>query len=156
MSKARWTTRICVCAAITVLTSLADDRLAATQGASEGSASSQRTQRWESIGLSGGGAMYTPGISPIDPNLMMLNCDMSCAFLSHDGGLTWRMIHHSQLRANIRCRPGFHPKDVNIIFAAGGDGRLHVSRDEGKTWKKIGNIEGRLEGEIAIDPENRT
>jgi photosystem II stability/assembly factor-like uncharacterized protein len=112
------------------------------------------TGGWEPIGLSGGGAMFTPAISPIDPNLMMLNCDMSCAFLSHDGGMTWRMIHHSQLRANISCRPGFHPKDVGIIFAASGDGRLRVSRDQGKTWKNTGNIEGRLQGEIAIDPED--
>ena len=109
---------------------------------------------WEPIGLSGGGGMFTPAISPLDPNLIMLNCDMGCAFLSRDGGMTWGMIHHSRLRANIRCRPAFHPKDVNIIFAGDLYGRLRVSRDRGKTWKEFGNIEGKLEGEIAIDPEN--
>src|SRR5438874_2133221 len=31
---------------------------------------------WQPLGLSGGGAMFTPAISPADPNLMLLNCDM--------------------------------------------------------------------------------
>jgi hypothetical protein len=79
----------------------------------------------------------------------MLNGDMSCAFISRDGGMTWETIHHAQLRANIRCQPGFRPKDVNVILAARGySGALHVSDDQGRTWQKIRNVEGRLEGEI--------
>jgi len=31
-------------------------------------------------------AMFTPAISAADPNLMMLNCDMSAAYISEDGG----------------------------------------------------------------------
>lgn len=110
---------------------------------------------WEPIGLSGGGAMFTPAISPIDPDLMMVNCDMSCAFVSYTGGVTWRMIHHAQLRGNTRCRPAFHPTNVDVIFAANGwQGRLRISRDRGVTWDEIGDVKGRLEGEIAIDPDD--
>jgi hypothetical protein len=47
---------------------------------------SPATSSWEAVGLSGGGGMFTPAISPADPNLMMLNCDMSAAYLSEDGG----------------------------------------------------------------------
>ena len=61
---------------------------------------------WEPVGLSGGGGMFSPAISPADPDLMMLNCDMSAAYLSEDGGRNWRMIHHAQLRSDTRCRPG--------------------------------------------------
>jgi len=43
---------------------------------------------WKSVGLSGGGAMFTPSISPHDPNLIFINCDMSCGFRSTDGGRT--------------------------------------------------------------------
>ena len=67
---------------------------------------------WEPVGLSGGGGMFTPAISPADPNLMMLNCDMSAAYISEDGGRNWRMIHHAQLRSDTRCRPAFHPTDA--------------------------------------------
>src|SRR5438045_4142341 len=65
--------------------------------------------RWQPIGLSGGGAMFTPAISPADPKRMMVNCDMSAAYTTDDGGHTWRMIHWSQLHASTRCRPAFHP-----------------------------------------------
>ncbi|HZO90122.1 MAG TPA: hypothetical protein VFB38_17470 [Chthonomonadaceae bacterium] len=108
---------------------------------------------WEPIGLSGGGAMFTPAISPINPQRMMLNCDMSAAYLSNDGGLHWRMIHHAQLRSSTRCRPAFHPTNPNIIYAAGWNG-LEVSRDGGEHWKPIGNLPADLRGEIALDPQN--
>lgn len=111
------------------------------------------TQRgaWEPVGLSGGGGMFSPAISPADPNLMMLNCDMSAAYLSEDGGRNWRMIHHSQLRSDTRCRSALHPIDPNIIFASSG-GQLRVSRDRGKTFAPIGNLRNSLSGEIAINP----
>ncbi len=41
-----------------------------------------------------------------------------------------------------------------MIFAAdGGSGRLKVSRDQGRTFTPIGNLEGSLEGQIALDPD---
>jgi photosystem II stability/assembly factor-like uncharacterized protein len=107
---------------------------------------------WQPIGLSGGGAMFTPAVSPVDKNLVMLNCDMSCAFLSRDGGQSWRMIHHGQLRSNIRCRPALHPRDPNVIYAADSAGMLRVTRDQGHSWNPLGNLRG-LEGLIAIDPD---
>ena len=106
---------------------------------------------WEPIGLSGGGAMFTPAISPADPNLMMLNCDMSAAYISEDRGHNWRMIHHAQLRSDTRCKPGFHPYDPSIIYAS-SNGRLRISRDRGRTFSPIGNLRESLYGEIAISP----
>ena len=106
---------------------------------------------WQPIGISGGGAMFTPAISPADPNLMMLNCDMSAAYISEDGGRNWRMIGHAQLHSDTACRPAFHPTDPNIIYASSG-GRLKISRDRGKTFAVIGNLKDSLGGEIAINP----
>ncbi|UCG55993.1 MAG: hypothetical protein JSU70_14105 [Phycisphaerales bacterium] len=107
--------------------------------------------RWAPVGLSGGGAMFSPAISPADPNLMMLNCDMSAAYISEDGGRNWRMVNHAQLRADIRCRPGFHPADPNVIYASSG-GRLRISRDQGRTFSPTGNLSQSLYGEIAVSP----
>ena len=106
---------------------------------------------WEPIGLSGGGGMFTPAISPCDSNLMMVNCDMSAAYVSTDGGMNWRMIHHSQCRASTRCRPAFHPTDPATVFAADWSG-LKVSHDRGVRFAPIGNLPRDLVGEIAIDP----
>ncbi|MGO9202944.1 MAG: hypothetical protein ACLQM8_20690 [Limisphaerales bacterium] len=36
-----------------------------------------RRTRWTCVSLSGGGGMFTPAISPADPNLVLVNCDMS-------------------------------------------------------------------------------
>jgi photosystem II stability/assembly factor-like uncharacterized protein len=108
---------------------------------------------WEPLGLSGGGAMFTPAISPANRNLMMLNCDMSAAYISEDGGRNWRMIHHAQLRSDTRCRPAFHPSNPDVIYASSG-GRLRTSCDRGRTFSPIGNLKESLQGEIAINPSN--
>jgi photosystem II stability/assembly factor-like uncharacterized protein len=110
--------------------------------------------KWEPIGLSGGGAMFTPAISPVDPKLMMVNCDMSAAYTTTDGGLHWRMIHALQLHASTRCRPAFHPTDPNVIYAADGETGLKISRDRGEHWQPLGNLPRNMTGEIAIDPGN--
>ena len=106
---------------------------------------------WQPVGLSGGGAMFTPAISPVDPNLMLLNCDMSAAYLSEDGGHTWGMINQAQLRSDTVCRPAFHPTDPNIIYASSG-GQLKLSRDRGRTFTAIGHLTEALAGELAINP----
>ncbi len=97
--------------------------------------------------------MFSPAISPADPNLMMINCDMSAAYLSEDGGHNWRMIHQAQLRTDTQCRPGFHPSDRNVIYASSG-GKLKVSRDRGRTFTLIGDLKDSLSGEIAINPSD--
>jgi hypothetical protein len=78
--------------------------------------------------------MYSPAISPHDPDLILLNCDMSAAYRSTDGGCTWDMLHHGQLLSSTEFRPVFHPIDPNTVFAAGGwRGPLMVSRNRGET-----------------------
>ena len=129
--------------------------LLASGGLAQGPAQSETVAgptRWEPVGLSGGGGLFAPAISPADPNLMMVNCDMSAAYLSEDGGRNWRMIHQAQLRSDTRCRPAFHPTDPAIIYASSG-GRLRVSRDRGRTFRPIGDLKESLDGEIAISPD---
>jgi len=113
----------------------------------------QARAKWQGMGLSGGGAMFTPAISPLDPNLMMLNCDMSCAFRTDDGGRNWEMIHHHYLIASTQCRPVFHPTDPNTVFAVNGyGGELRVSHDRGVTWRPVSDALPRGVLRIAIDP----
>lgn len=111
------------------------------------------TTAWTPLGISGGGGMFTPAVSPAEPDVMMLNCDMSGAYVSEDGGRNWRMIHHAQLRSDTACRPAFHPTDANVVYASSG-GRLKISRDRGKTFAPLGNLRESLGGEIAIHPDN--
>ena len=128
----------------------------AADGRAEPLLSAPKVSGWEPTGFSGGGAMFVPVISGADPNLMMINCDMSGVYISTDGGRFWKMIHHKQLSSNIRCKPGLHPKDPNIIFAAGGYGaaNLKMSRDKGETWEAIAKVGAGLRGEIVFDSDN--
>jgi len=115
----------------------------------------QKRALWEPVGLTGGGAMYMPAISPHDPSLILITCDMSGAYRTTDGGETWEMIHYDYLLGSTRCRSIFHPSDPNTIFGAHGyRGGLRVSRDLGRTWKPMG--EGLPDGlrELAIDSSN--
>jgi photosystem II stability/assembly factor-like uncharacterized protein len=111
-----------------------------------------RQHSWEAIGLGGGGAMFTPAISPADPRRILLNCDMSGAYRSDDGGKTWAMIHYQQLTGSTRVRPQWHPTNPNVAFAANGwQGNLKLTRDGGRTWSDV-EAAPRPISAIGIDP----
>jgi photosystem II stability/assembly factor-like uncharacterized protein len=90
---------------------------------------------WEPVGLSGGGGMFHPVISPLDSKTAILHCDMSDVFLTHDGGTTWRMIHTAELRSNTRCRAAFHPTDGKVIYSPSGNSTIKASI--GRNWRSL-------------------
>ncbi|MCX5659551.1 MAG: hypothetical protein NTW19_07480 [Planctomycetota bacterium] len=112
------------------------------------------TSDWQPLGLSGGGGMFTPAISPLDPGLVLITCDMSGSYRSEDGGQTWSLLPWDQLTGCPFCGPAFHPKDPDVVFAAYSyAATLRVSRDRGQTWSPIGrSLPGDLRA-IAIDPQ---
>ncbi len=100
---------------------------------------STHTSRWHPTGISGGGGMFTPAISPHDPELILLNGDMNGAYRSTSGGRQWEMIHWQQLIGCPFCAPVFHPSDPEVIFAAHSSAAtLRISRDRGVTWTPFG------------------
>ena len=48
-------------------------------------AQAPRNDRWKVIGPPGGGSIYAPTISPHNVNDMLAYCDMTGAYISHDG-----------------------------------------------------------------------
>ena len=95
---------------------------------------------WQPVGLGGSGGLFALAVSPVDPALMMVNCDMSAAYISHDAGRNWRMIHHSMLHGCTHCCPVFHPTVRDRIYAVhGGNGEIRVSADAGITWRPLLN-----------------
>ena len=65
------------------------------------------------IGPGGGGAMFNPTISPHDPNTVLVSCDMTGSYITHDGGHTWRMFN---LRGIVSFFV-FDPLDPKTIYA---------------------------------------
>ncbi len=80
------------------------------------------------IGPGGGGAMFHPSISPHDPNIALVSCDMTGSYITRDGGKSWRMFN---LRGVVQFFV-FDPLDKNVIYAQSSG--LWRSQDEGRTW----------------------
>jgi len=54
--------------------------------------SCRRPGDFKIIGPGGGGAMFHPTVSPHDTNTVLIACDMSGSYITHDGGKSWRMV----------------------------------------------------------------
>jgi len=77
------------------------------------SAWAQRPGNFRVIGPGGGGAMFHPTISPHDVNTVLVSCDMTGSYITHDGGKTWRMFN---LRGVVNFFV-FDPQDPKTMYA---------------------------------------
>lgn len=91
----------------------------------------QRPGDFSVLGPGGGGAMYHPAISPTDPNIVLVACDMTGSYITQDGGRSWRMFN---LRGVSR-EFVFDPVRSNVIYAVGVG--LWRSEDTGRTWHML-------------------
>ncbi len=120
----------------------------AKASASEGgSAAAKRLGAWRVIGPGGGGALYNAAISPLDPQLMLIACDMGGNYISHDGGVSWRMFN---LWATNKF--AFDAKDARRIYGVGG-GMVWRSDDAGESWGLVFPQPGSVKGINFTDDE---
>src|SRR3954470_339363 len=91
----------------------------------------QRPGNFRVIGPGGGGAMFNPTISPHDPNTVLVSCDMTGSYVTHDGGRTWRMFN---LRGVVSWFV-FDPLDAKTMYAYAT--ALWRSTDSGETWNLV-------------------
>ncbi len=86
---------------------------------------------WETIGYGGGGAMFYPEVSPFNSGYAFVSCDMTGAYVTHNGGESWRMFNlHSPVRFYV-----FDPLDSNTVYA--NSIGLLKSTDKGLTWSLL-------------------
>src|SRR5258708_6346777 len=83
------------------------------------------------VGPGGGGAMYHATINPREPNEVLVACDMTGAYISHDGGHSWRMFN---LRSTVRFF-SFDPLEPRTIYA--DTQAFWRSTDHGESWKLV-------------------
>jgi photosystem II stability/assembly factor-like uncharacterized protein len=86
---------------------------------------------WRIIGPGGGGATLLPTISPHDPRVVLVACDMTGLYITENGGDTWRMINLGAAVSSM----AFDPADRNVIYA--GTAALWRSADRGRTWQMV-------------------
>ncbi|MGP8271720.1 MAG: hypothetical protein ACLQLH_16775 [Terracidiphilus sp.] len=90
-----------------------------------------RAREFSVVGPGGGGSMFNPAISPHDPNEVLVRCDMTGAFITHNAGQTWRMFN---LRGAIRFF-AFDPLRPRVMYAA--NHALWRSMDDGESWNLV-------------------
>jgi photosystem II stability/assembly factor-like uncharacterized protein len=95
------------------------------------SGSSPRLDKWQVLGMGGGGTMILPTISPHKPSIMVEGCDMTGCYLTMDGGRSYRMFN---LRTRVRAF-GFDPQNASVIYVANVG--LWRSEDTGETWRLV-------------------
>src|SRR5215467_4530595 len=105
-----------------------------------GAAFAVRPGDFKVLGPGGGGAMFNPTISPHDPNTVLISCDMTGSYITHDGGQTWRMF---SLRGVVNFFV-FDPKDPKTMYAHATG--LWRSSDGGETWNLVAPAPASVRG----------
>jgi photosystem II stability/assembly factor-like uncharacterized protein len=83
------------------------------------------------IGPGGGGSFFEPTVSPIDPDRVLVACDMTDGYYSSNGGKSWRTFN---LRGRIHFF-AFDPNDAKVLYA--NSIGLWRSKDGGVTWSLV-------------------
>lgn len=86
-------------------------------------------------GIGGGGGLFSPSISPFDPNFMLVASDMRGVFRSVDGGKSWMMVHVDEFQdASSSTAPAYFR---DRLYWYSGIYSPYVSFDKGMTWKPV-------------------
>ena len=129
-----------------------------------------RYDRWQVIGPGGGGGMFLPTISPHNTRSVLEFCDMTGAYISHDGGESWRMFN---LGGSVSFFL-FDPVDPKTIYVKTSGGVLQMANDRsesssslfrsvdaGKSWKLVradstSTKPTGIIATLAVDPSDST
>ena len=92
---------------------------------------------WESRCISGGGANFSPSISPFDEKKLYLASDVAGIFESNDRGEHWSNVDYRKIKGNKGSKILFtSSKDVMYTTAYPNElAKPAVSKDGGKTWQ---------------------
>jgi photosystem II stability/assembly factor-like uncharacterized protein len=87
-----------------------------------------RMDEWRILGPGGGGTMRRPAVSPHDANVVVQACDMTGAYITRDGGESWRMFNLDTAASGFV----FDPVDPAVIYAT--TGVLWRTEDGGRSF----------------------
>ncbi len=115
---------------------------------------------WENRGIGGGGALFSPSISPHNHSEIYMACDMTEIFHTQDFGETWEVVPFTELLATQESKIQY-TSNPSILFAIhhnfAADTRIpKKSTDGGNTWT---NIYDPTSGEVLYlfaDPNSST
>ncbi len=94
---------------------------------------------WQSRGIGGGGALYSPTWSPFDNNEIYMATDMTPVYHTKNSGRTWHALPFFELRGGIESQVRFS-SDPLVLYSIrlADDLRTPVkSIDGGQTWAAL-------------------
>ncbi len=86
---------------------------------------------WRRLGPGGGGGQFSPTISPHDPGLAFVACDMTGCYRTENGGTSWEMFN---LRSSV-SHFEFDPVDPYTVYATSTG--LYRSGNGGRSWRLV-------------------
>lgn len=97
---------------------------------------------WQNKGIGGGGALFAPSISPLNPQEIYLQCDMTEVFHTTTGGDNWSQVHYKELISTGGQHTVEFTNDPDILYTVNldflTDERFPVkSTDGGLTWSPL-------------------
>jgi len=102
-----------------------------SDGTMQGEVPFAEKNNWGFTGAGGGGAMFNPAVSPFNPDYAFVSCDMTGAYVTHNGGASWRVFNlHAPVDFYV-----FDPLDSNVVYA--NSLALFKSEDKGATWRML-------------------
>ena len=98
---------------------------------SRASSRATATTHFHPVGPGGGGALFTPAISPHNPKRVLVACDMTGSYITNDAGESWSMFN---LQGRVKFF-AFDPKAPDTIYAESVG--LWRSVDGGIKWSLV-------------------
>ncbi len=104
---------------------------------------------WLILGPGGGGCVHTLTVNSHQPETLVVSCDMTAGYITHNGGQSWREF-------NLKSRQyayAFDPHNSDTLWV--GTSGLFRSRDNGATWQLVFPDPAKVTGETRLDDECR-
>lgn len=111
--------------------------------------------QWVPRGPGGGGAFFGPAINPHRPHELWVNSDMSDAFVSADGGVTWHTMDFRVLQGGNRMTGMQFTSDPMVMYGMNGYTPVR-SDDGGVNWTNIPQNAGSPSAYVVLADPDRT
>lgn len=114
-----------------------------------------------SVGVGGGGALFSPSFDPFNPNEIYISSDMGQIFHTTNAGATWNDLDFRQVQGGHESAVQV-TNDPNMRYTidyansdGGGQGTPSVSTDGGRSWTPLANdpTAGSAD-KLFVDPDN--